>query len=493
MASDEQMSLHERRKYLRIMRDAYHRAKPTERGRLLDAMATATGLNRKTLIRLMRSDLQRQPRRRQRGKTYQRDMDQALRVIAESYDYLCAERLTPNLLPLAEQLAAHREWRLTESLRQQLAHISPATVYRRLAQFRQDEPQLRRRAPRPPASVIQSIPMRRIPWNERAPGHFEVDLVHPAGASADGQYVHTLQMIDVTTGWSERAAVLGRAYLVMEDGFRRCQARLPFPVLELHPDNGAEFLNQLMFAFWHKQPQIPQFSRSRPYQKNDNRFVEQKNHSLVRTSLGHGRLDTVAQTNQLNQLYDRLWLYNNFFQPVLRLAEKTVTRAAGELVIKRRFDQPQTPFDRLCASRVLPPECQQALEQLRQQTNPRQLRREIYDRIDQLLSRPNARPGQTEPVRQTLLPAGRWTALPCWQSTCQAPTSHPARSGRMSISLWGLPAGQAQPNGQTQVGLAYPTAAGAALGSLSSVALSSASASTTLPHASHSKGARHPQ
>ncbi len=434
MASDEQMTIQERRKYLRIMQDAYQRAHRTERGRLLEAMQTATRLDRKTLIRLMGSDLKRRPRGRERGRTYQQDVDRALRVIAESADFICAERLTPNRVELAEQLARHGELHLTERLRQQLGHISEATVYRRLAAFRQDEPQLRRRAPRPRAGVIQAIPMRRIPWDERQPGHFEVDLVHHAGASADGQYVHTLQLVDVATGWSERAAVLGRAYLVMEDGFRRCQARLPFPVLELHPDNGSEFLNDLMLDFWQKQPHTPQFSRSRPYRKNDNRFVEQKNQSLVRVYLGDGRLDTVAQTNLLNQLYDHLWLYNNFFQPVLRLAAKEIATADGEWVIKRRFDRPQTPFARLCASGVLAPERQRALEQLRQQTNPRQLRQESYALIEQVLSRPGARAGQTEPVRQTLLPVGCWSGLPGWPPLQPAPSPNgarrPASSGR---------------------------------------------------------------
>lgn len=350
MANDEHMSIQERRKYLRIMQHAYQTAKRSERGRLLDTMQTATGLNRKTLIRLMAGDLKRQTRPRERGRAYQRDVDQALRVIAESYDFICAERLTPNLVALAEQLAAHAELHLTEALRQQLSTVSISTVKRRLAAWRQDEPACQRRAPQPPARMVQSIPMRRIAWNERQPGHFEVDLVHHAGASAEGQYVHTLQMIDVATGWSERVAVLGRAYLVMEDGFRRCQARLPFPVLELHPDNGSEFLNDLMLDFWKKQPHSPAWSRSRPYQKNDNRFVEQKNHTLVRVYLGTGRLDTVLHTNRLNELYDRLWLYYNFFQPVMRLAEKEVTRTGDAVSIKRRFDQPQTPFERVCAA-----------------------------------------------------------------------------------------------------------------------------------------------
>lgn len=421
MATDEKMTLTERRKYLRLMQTSYRTADRGGRRLLLDSMQTATGLARKSLIRLMAGDLQRRPRERQRGQTYGLELDRALRVIAESYDYICAERLTPSLLAMAEHLARHGELELSEPLRQQLASISESTVYRRLARLGQDAPRRARRPPRPASMLARAIPMRVIAWDERRPGHFEVDLVHHSGPSAAGEYVHTLQMIDVATGWSERAAVLGRSYLVMADGFRRCQARLPFPVLELHPDNGSEFLNDLMLDFWKKQPHSPDFSRSRPYRKNDNRFVEQKNYSEVRAYFGYGRLETVVHTNRLNSLYDRLWLYTNFFQPVLRLAEKTVTRLDETTHVKRRFDQARTPFERLCATRVLEPARQQALELLRQRTNPRRLRVEIYALIAELLAPPSARLGRTEPVRQTLLPAGRWLELPCWLPAVSAP------------------------------------------------------------------------
>ena len=119
--------------------------------------------------------------------------------------------------------------------------------------------------------------MRRIPWNEQQPGHFEVDAVHHCGQSSSGHYVHTVQMVDVATGWTEQVATLGRSSLVMEDGFRRILARLPFPVLEIHPDNGSEFLNAHLVRFWKDTVKDVTLSRSRPFHKNDNRFVEQKN------------------------------------------------------------------------------------------------------------------------------------------------------------------------------------------------------------------------
>ncbi|MEJ2555293.1 MAG: integrase, partial [Anaerolineae bacterium] len=316
MSTDDKMSIDERRKYLRRMKKRYAQASRQERGQLLDEMEAVTDLHRKSLIRLMNGSLERKPRRKQRGCAYKSEVDDALRVIAESLDYICAERLTPNLVWMAQHLASHGEMEVTSQLLEQLGQISVSSVRRRLARIQQDRPRLPRKGPEHANQVTRDVPMKRIPWNEQEPGHFEVDLVHHCGPSASGEYVHTLQMIDVTTGWSERVAVLGRSYRVMKAGFERCLERLPFLVLEIHPDNGSEFFprrgptgNHHLVRFFRGIVQDIQLSRSRPYQKNDNRNVEQKNSTLVRAYLGYDRLDTAQQTQVLNLLYDKMWLY----------------------------------------------------------------------------------------------------------------------------------------------------------------------------------------
>jgi hypothetical protein len=403
MSTTEQMTINERYKYLRRMQRRYQQASRLERQALLDEMQKVTELHRKSLTRLMHGSLERQVCTTQRGRTYGPEVDDALRVITESFDYICAERLTPNLVWMTTHLAAHGELVVTPTLLEQLERISVSTVGRVLARIRQDEPRLPRKGPESANRLTRDIPMLRIPWDEQEPGHFEVDTVHHCGANAAGEYVHTLQMIDVATGWSERVAVLGRSYLVMQDAFQRMLARLPFPVLELHPDNGSEFFNQHLVRFWKEQVQGVHLSRSRPYQKNDNRFVEQKNGSLVRAYLGHERLDTVAQTLAVNRLYDKMWLYYNFFQPVMRLTEKTPIREDGRLVhVKRRYDPARTPFDRVCATGVMLPEHRAQLEALRDKTNPRQLRQEIYDVIEAIFALPGAVPDVTEDVYRTL-------------------------------------------------------------------------------------------
>jgi hypothetical protein len=405
MSNEDRMTIDERRKYLRKMKKRYVQA-PTrkEKGQLLDEMGAVTELHRKSLTRLMNGSLERQPRQRQRGRTYGPEVQYALRVIAESLDYLCAERLAPNLVWMANHLAIHGELEVSSPLLEKLDQISISTVQRVLARIPRDKPRLPRKGPQRTRQITQGIPMKRIPWDLQQPGHFEVDLVHHCGLTAFGEYMCTMQMIDVATGWSERRAVLGRSYLVMKDAFRYILARLPFPILELHPDNGSEFFNHHLLRFFKETVKGVQLSRSRPYHKNDNRFVEQKNSSLVRAYLGHDRLDTVAQTIAVNQLYDKMWVYYNLFQPVMRLTEKIVTPTPkGQLAkVKRRHDQARTPFDRLCETTAIAQQRREQLQILRDQTNPRQLRQEIYDLIDYIFSLPNAIPGQRENTHLTL-------------------------------------------------------------------------------------------
>ena len=382
MPDTERMTVNERRKCLKRLRGRYVAASREERSRLLDDLAELTGLHRKSVVRLLKGpSLERQPRRRQRGREYGVAVDDALRVIWESLDYICAERLTPALVTTAEQLARHGELTVTAELLEQLGRISVATVQRRLTRLGQDTARLPCRGPERANTVARAIPMRRIPWDTTEPGHFEIDLVHHSGPSASGEFVHTFQMIDVATGWSERVAILGRGQRAMEAGTRQILARLPFPIKELHPDNGPEFLNNHLVRIWGEELTGLQLSRSRPYEKNDNRFVEQKNATLVRAYLGQARLDTAEQCAALNALYDQMWLYYNLFQPVLHLVEKTHDGTR----IRRRWDAAQTPFARLLATNALDPAARERLEELYTTTNPRALRRAIQDGLHALL------------------------------------------------------------------------------------------------------------
>ena len=198
--------------------------------------------------------------------------------------------------------------------------------------------------------------------------------MHHGGESTSGEYGHTLQLIDVATGWSERVMLLGRGYQAMEVAFTQVLEQLPFVVKELHPDNGTEFFNYHLVRFWKERVSGVKLSRSRPYQKNDNRNVEQKNDTLVRQYFGELRLDTAEQVAAGNALYAQMRVYYNLFQPVMHLSEKTVE---GDKV-RRKWDEAQTPYQRLLSTGVLSQEQQARWQALYEQTNPLVLREAIY-------------------------------------------------------------------------------------------------------------------
>jgi hypothetical protein len=388
MPSDDKMSVDERRKYLKLVMPRYVKAGRVERGALLTEMAAVTGLHRKSLLRLLHGPtLDRAPKRpRLRRRRYGAVVADVVRVVWESLDYVCAERLTPVLVPTAQHLALWEELVLTPEVEAGLRTISRATVQRLLQRFQQYTPKLPRRKPQPPSGLLRHVPMERLSWAIARPGSFEADLVHHCGLVTAGEYVHTLQLVDIATGWSERVAVLGRSQEAMVEGFRRVQVRLPFPITHLHPDNGSEFFNNHLIRYFGEEVTGLRLSRSRPYRKNDNRFVEQKNATLVRAYVGYERLDSREQCAALNALYDQLWVYYNLFQPVLHLVGKEIVD--GKL--RRRWDLAQTPYQRLLASGTLPPKQEARLAALHAGTNPRQLREAIYQTVERLWQHRNS-------------------------------------------------------------------------------------------------------
>jgi len=407
MPIEDRMTVDERRKYLKLMAPRYVKAGMRERSELLTEMQAVTGLHRKSLLRLLHGPtLNRAPKRpRLRRRRYGAAVADVVRVVWESLDYVCAERLTPALLPTARQLAQWGEVVLTADVEGRLETISRATVQRLLERFQQDTPKLPRRKPQPPNRLLRDVPMERLCWSTATPGSFEVDLVHHCGTAAAGEYVHTLQMVDISTGWSERVAVFGRSQAAMVAGFQRVQERVPFPITHLHPDNGSEFFNDHLIRYFGEEMTGLRLSRSRPYRKNDNRFVEQKNATLVRAYVGYERLASRRQAAVLNALYEQMWVYYNLFQPVMHLVGKEVVEGR----LRRRWDKARTPYQRLLATGVLSREQEERLAALYARTNPRQLRQAIYDALEELWQGPQSptppsQGGEDQPRRESDLP-----------------------------------------------------------------------------------------
>src|SRR5947199_3568998 len=383
MPTEDEMTLDERRKYLKRMKPRYLKAKRGERSAFLSEMEQVSGMHRKSLTRLLHAQsLDRKRRKAPRERSYGAEVDEVIVQAWESLDAICAERLTPVLLPMAQHLARFATVKLSGEIEEQLQTISRATVSRLLRRFRSRRRRLPQKGAERANQVTKGVPMGRLAWDIKEPGHFEVDLVYHSGESTTVEHGHTIQMVDVATGWSERVAVMGRGQRAMEAGFEHLLSRLPFLSVDLHPDNGSEFFNYHLVRYWKEKVVGVQLSRSRPYQKNDNRIVEQKNDTLVRQYFGDLRFDCPVQIEVMNLLYEQMWLYYNLFQPVMHLMEKT---AVGDKV-RRKWDQARTPFERLKATGKLSVQQEQRLQTLYEQTNPQHLREEIYQGLAQLWS-----------------------------------------------------------------------------------------------------------
>ena len=353
MSEKEEMTIDERRKYLHKMWGRYRDASKQEKKHMLDDMEHVTGLHRKSIIRILNGRLSRKKRTRERGPTYGTSVMYVVRKLSTALDYPCAERLQPNLVFVTKHMTSHGQIYVDEDTLRKLETISISTLKRILSSSNKSTEKIsRKRFPkRKRNSLKDSFPMRKIPYDTPEPGHFEVDLVLHCDENHSGEFIHTIQMTDVATGWCEIQAVFGRSYRVMQDGFQCILGNLPIPVIEIHPDNGSEFFNQHLLRFWQEKVPDLHISRSRPYHKNDNRFVEENNSSLVRAYIGHGRLDTLRQLLIMREIYEDLACYHNFFQPVMKTVQKV---QIDDFRYRRIFDKARPPLDRLAETSVLP-------------------------------------------------------------------------------------------------------------------------------------------
>ncbi|MHB9146005.1 MAG: hypothetical protein ACYC5Y_11790 [Symbiobacteriia bacterium] len=190
---------------------------------------------------------------------------------------------------------------------------------------------------RPAPGIYAAVPIDRYSWNETRPGALEIDLVEHNGGSSSGHFAYTLDVVDIVTGWSARRAVLGRGQAGIFAALQWLVERWPFPIWALRSDNGSEFISAFLLQF--SRQHAYQFSRSRPYKKNDNAHVEQKNRQLVREVVGYARYDSPAEVAWLNQVYDCLDPYANLYLP----SRKVVGKARDGAHVRKTYDTAQTP------------------------------------------------------------------------------------------------------------------------------------------------------
>jgi hypothetical protein len=373
-----------KRELLTAVRPRYVKASRAEKSRILDEFVASTKYHRKYAIRLLLHGAPRPSRRKGRGRKspYRTpQVMQALVFIWETCDRICSRRLHPHLPEMVSVLERHGELVLSPETKALLLTMSRATIDRLLAPKRL-KPRRRGFSTTKPGTLLKrAIAVRTgTEWDEKRPGFAEVDLVAHCGDSADGEFIHTLSLVDVHTAWFEPQAVGNRGQVAVFDGLMTVKSRLPFPLRGLDSDNGSEFINHHLYRYCQEQHIV--FTRSRPYRKNDQAHVEQKNWSVVRRQVGYDRYDTPQALSALNELYGVMRLYVNFFLPVLKLQD--TRRVDGK--VKKKYDQAQTPYQRVLASPTIAEEVKAQLRHTYRTLNPVTLRRQLDRQLEKVWS-----------------------------------------------------------------------------------------------------------
>ncbi|HYL31256.1 MAG TPA: transposase family protein [Gemmatimonadales bacterium] len=369
-----------RREYAAVMRARYQHANKHERGRLLDEYCRTTGGHRKAAIRRLRRVPG--PRRRAPGRPAQYAPHELAPILEQAWlasDQLSGKLLRPILPALITALVTHHGLPIAPAVRAVLTRASAATLDRLLRPLRRRRPRQPRRLAPALASLRAQVPLRT--WSEWVgvrPGALQGDLVLHCGESTAGRYCATLVAVDVATSWTELQALYDLHHQRVTGAIQHIHDRLPVPLREWHSDNGSEFINAALLG-WCRHHGV-RFTRGRPYRKNDQAWVEQRNGLLVRRLVGYDRYTSRAAWAVLQRLYGLLRLQHNFFRPVRKLLSK---RWVGSKV-RKRYDAAQTPYQRVLAAGGLTAEQRQTLAAQFHALDPITLARDIQRTLDVL-------------------------------------------------------------------------------------------------------------
>jgi hypothetical protein len=380
------LMMQERKKVTAIVAPRYQRAQKKHKGIILDEFITLTGYSRCYASYVLRAhgkkvrvtkdiviegDIRKRAQRTKQ-KTYDGNVEKVLTKIWGIMDCICGKRLAPMLKEVIRILEQYKEIKLDRVTRKKLYKISAATIDRLLAEQRKKQTLKGRSHTKPGTLLKNQIPIRTFSeWDDRRPGFVEIDLVGHDGGDARGEFAQTLDVTDVCTGWTETEAVKNKAQVWVFQALQDIRNRLPFDLIGIDSDNGSEFINHHMLRFCSEEKIT--FTRTRSYRKNDNCFVEQKNYSVVRRAVGYARYDTGEEVNLLNEIYGYLRPYTNFFQPVMKLLEKT--RIGSK--VSKKYDKPRTPYQRVLESPHVPGDRKEQLRKQYATLNPAALKRTI--------------------------------------------------------------------------------------------------------------------
>jgi len=335
------------RKYLSQLKKRYKRANKPQRIIILDEFTKTLGYDRKHAGKLLRNRYQYATKVIHRAhRTYTKEDADTLGEVWKLLGWIASKRMKPQLKLAVDELIKAGRITLSPEDRKRFIGMSPATMDRLMKRYKK-RPKLKGRSYTKPGTLLKSqIPIRIFSeWSENRVGFFEIDLVGHDGSLVRGDFAWTLDWVEVKTQWTEQVAVFNKAQVHVFAGIERIRKRLPFPLLGLDSDSGAEFINAHLYRYCIEEHIT--FTRGRPGKKNDNPYVEEKNDSIVRNWVGYGRYDTQAQVDTLNELYEQLRLYTNFFLPVMKLKKKI--RMGSK--IKKVHDKAATPYRRILRAR----------------------------------------------------------------------------------------------------------------------------------------------
>jgi len=394
------LDMRQKKAVTKELKKRYNKATKKGKGVILDEFCATTGYNRSYaswILKIKKDKVlgyiksggkrikfvaaKKKAKKRGKPRIYTYDVFLALKKIWVIFDFICSKRLAPFMAEAVKKLEAHRELDITNKVRQKLFKISASTIDRLLKKEKDKFRLGKGKSGTKPGTLLKNqIPIRTFAdWDEKKPGFTECDLVAHDGGNSSGDYIQSLNFVDIATCWDSTAACKNKAQVNVFRALEAIVARFPFKILGIDSDNGSEFINAHLLTYCLKEKIT--FTRSRPYRKNDSCFVEQKNYSVVRRNVGYLRHDTDEELRTLNELYIYLDSYVNYFQPVQKLILKT--RVGSK--VSKKYDKAKTPFRRVLESKSIDDKIKARLEREYDSLNPAELKRKISRLQEKLL------------------------------------------------------------------------------------------------------------
>jgi hypothetical protein len=364
----------------------YFKSNKKEKSKIIDFLVQTIGWSRKhTIVALKKASerkghIKKYKDRKPRGKTYTEDTRVALEKIWALSGFQNSKSLASQMDMWVSTLTRFNEIDISEETEKQLLKISAATIDRLLSKARKSMVTRGKTTTKGGDLLKNSIKIRKaMDEVEQRPGFVEADTVAHCGNTLAGEFARTITLTDVYTGWTENQAIRNNAHKWIIEGLDAMEGRFPYLLTGFDSDNGSEFINYELVKWVNKRDLF--FTRSRPYKKNDNAHVEQKNNDFVRRVAFYYRYDTKEELDLLNELYSYARLRYNFFTPTRKAIGFTEDSKGRR---KRLYDKPKTPYVRVMESKCLDSKAKRRLEKEYKELNPAELTRNIV-RIQSIL------------------------------------------------------------------------------------------------------------